>query len=55
VEGLDGLLVTYLPNIRYLTGFTGTAALLLVRKDAATLISDFRYAAQAPAEVGPAG
>jgi Xaa-Pro aminopeptidase len=53
-EGLDGLLVTHLPNIRYLTGFTGTAALLLVRNDASTLISDFRYAAQAPAEVGPA-
>jgi Xaa-Pro aminopeptidase len=52
-EGLDGLLVTHLPNIRYLTGFTGTAALLLVRNDASTLISDFRYAAQAPAEVGP--
>jgi Xaa-Pro aminopeptidase len=51
-EGLDGLLVTHLPNIRYLTGFTGSAALLLVRSDATVLISDFRYAAQAPAEVG---
>jgi Xaa-Pro aminopeptidase len=49
---LDGLLVTHLPNIRYLTGFTGSAALLLVRSDATVLISDFRYAAQAPAEVG---
>jgi Xaa-Pro aminopeptidase len=49
---LDGLLVTHLPNIRYLTGFTGSAALLLVRMDATILISDFRYAAQAPAEVG---
>ena len=55
VEGLDGLLVTHLPNIRYLTGFTGSAALLLVRDDATILISDFRYAAQAPLEVGPAG
>jgi Xaa-Pro aminopeptidase len=54
-EGLDGLLVTHLPNIRYLTGFTGSAALLLVRPDAAILISDFRYAAQASVEVGPAG
>jgi Xaa-Pro aminopeptidase len=53
-EGLDGLLVTHLPNIRYLTGFTGSAALLLVRTDATILISDFRYAAQAPAEVGSA-
>jgi Xaa-Pro aminopeptidase len=50
-EGLDGLLVTHLPNIRYLTGFTGSAALLLVRSDATVLISDYRYAAQAPVEV----
>jgi Xaa-Pro aminopeptidase len=54
-EALDGLLVTHLPNIRYLTGFTGSAALLLVRRDATILISDFRYAAQAPVEVGAAG
>lgn len=53
-EGLDGLLVTHLPNIRYLTGFTGSAALLLVRDDATILISDFRYASQAPVEVGTA-
>jgi Xaa-Pro aminopeptidase len=51
-EGLDALVVTHLPNIRYLTGFTGSAALLLVRNDATILISDFRYAAQAPAEAG---
>ncbi len=53
-EGLDALLVTHLPNIRYLTGFTGTAALLLVRPDAAVLISDFRYETQAMQEVGDA-
>jgi Xaa-Pro aminopeptidase len=53
-EGLDRLLVTHLPNIRYLTGFTGSAALLLVGQGSTILISDFRYAAQAPAEVGPA-
>ncbi len=51
-EGLDGLLVTHLPNIRYLTGFTGSAALLLVRADDALLVTDFRYATQAPQEVG---
>jgi Xaa-Pro aminopeptidase len=53
-EGLDGMLVTHLPNIRYLTGFTGSAALLLIRGDAAILISDFRYAAQAMVEAGSA-
>ncbi len=51
-EGLDALLVTHLPNIRYLTGFTGSAALLLVRADDALLVTDFRYATQAPQEVG---
>ncbi len=51
-EGLDGLLVTHLPNVRYLTGFTGSAALLLVHAEATLLVTDFRYAAQAPAETG---
>ena len=54
----DALLVTHLPNIRYLTGYTGSAALLLIGETAATLITDFRYAVQAPAEqairAGPA-
>jgi Xaa-Pro aminopeptidase len=53
-EGLDALLVTHLPNIRYLTGFSGSAALLLVRPAATTLITDFRYAVQAPSEAGDA-
>jgi Xaa-Pro aminopeptidase len=48
---LDGLLVTHLPNIRYLSGFTGSAALLLVRGGSTVLVTDYRYAAQAPAEV----
>ena len=51
-DGLDALLVTHLPNIRYLTGFTGTAALLVVRPGESVLVTDFRYAAQAPQEVG---
>jgi Xaa-Pro aminopeptidase len=51
-QGLDGLLVQSLPNVRYLTGFTGSSALLLVRPNDTVLVSDFRYAAQAPREVG---
>jgi Xaa-Pro aminopeptidase len=53
-EGLEALLVTHLPNIRYLTGFTGSAGLLLLRRDDAILFTDFRYATQAPGEVGAA-
>lgn len=47
---LDALLVTWPPNVRYLTGFTGSAALLLVTADNAALVTDFRYGAQARSE-----
>jgi Xaa-Pro aminopeptidase len=50
---LDGLLITNLANIRYLTGFSGTSALLLVSRSAVILVSDFRYQTQAVEEVGP--
>jgi Xaa-Pro aminopeptidase len=50
-QGLDGLLIQSLPNIRYLTGFTGSSALLLVRTHDTVLVSDFRYAVQAAKEV----
>lgn len=51
-DGLEALLVTHLANIRYLTGFTGSAGMLLVRADTTVLFTDFRYATQAPEEVG---
>jgi Xaa-Pro aminopeptidase len=51
-EGLDALLVTHLPNVRYLTGFTGSAALLLIHPQSTVLVTDFRYAVQAPEEAG---
>jgi Xaa-Pro aminopeptidase len=49
---IDGLLVTSLPNIRYLTGFSGSSALLLVTTREAVLITDFRYQTQVAEEVG---
>jgi Xaa-Pro aminopeptidase len=52
--GFDLLVVQSLPNIRYLTGFTGSSGLLVVRPQDAVLVSDYRYAAQAPREVGNA-
>jgi len=49
---LDGLLITSLPNIRYLTGFSGTSALLFVASREVFLITDFRYQTQVRSEVG---
>ena len=43
VAQLDALLVTSLPNIRYLTGFSGSNALLVVASGDAVLLTDFRY------------
>ena len=47
----DALLVTHLPNIRYLCGFSGSAAILLVEHSRATLFTDSRYTLQAREEV----
>jgi Xaa-Pro aminopeptidase len=52
--GLDALVVQSLPNIRYLTGFTGSSGLLVMRPQDAVLVTDYRYASQAPREVGNA-
>lgn len=49
---IDGLLVTSLPNIRYLTGFSGSSALLFVTARDVLLITDFRYQTQVVDEVG---
>lgn len=49
--GLSGLLVTHLPDIRYLSGFTGSSAALGVTRRAARLFTDGRYAVQVEAEV----
>jgi Xaa-Pro aminopeptidase len=49
---LDGLLVTSIPNVRYLTGFSGTSALLFVSARDVLLITDFRYQTQVRTEVG---
>jgi Xaa-Pro aminopeptidase len=53
--GCDALLVTRLVNVRYLTGFTGSAALLLVRPDRALFVSDGRYRDQAAEQIEGAG
>lgn len=49
--GADVLLVSLLPNIRYLCGFTGSAALLLVEASRSSLFTDSRYTLQAREEI----
>jgi Xaa-Pro aminopeptidase len=51
-EGLTGLIVTHPANIRYLTGFTGSSGAVLAFPDETVLVTDTRYEAQAPREVG---
>jgi Xaa-Pro aminopeptidase len=48
---LDALLVTHLANVRYLSGFSGTAGALLLTEKRSVFFSDGRYAAQAADEV----
>lgn len=50
-QGLEGLIVTSLPNIRYLTGFSGSSAIVVVRGSESVLLTDFRYRAQAEGEL----
>ncbi len=51
----DAILITRMVNIRYLTGFTGSAGLLLVRPDDVLLVTDGRYRDQSAAEVAASG
>ena len=50
-EGLSGLLVTHLADVRWLCGFTGSSAALAVTRRAVRLFTDGRYTAQAAEEV----
>jgi Xaa-Pro aminopeptidase len=49
----DALIVTHLPNVRYLTGFSGTAGVLVLEAiGAPVLITDSRYVSQSREETG---
>src|SRR5947209_7725150 len=53
--GCQALLVTHLVNVRYLTGFTGSAGLLLVLPDDIVLTTDGRYRDQAAEQLAAMG
>src|SRR5690242_17031453 len=50
-EKIAALLVTHLPEVRYLCGFTGSNAAFAITAEAALLVTDGRYTAQASVEV----
>lgn len=52
--GLSGIVVTHLPDVRYLSGFTGSSAALAIHRRGASLFTDGRYKTQAAAEVNAA-
>jgi Xaa-Pro aminopeptidase len=54
-QGCDALVVSDLTNVRYLTGFTGSAGVLVVRADDLVLVTDGRYQEQAALQLGAAG
>ena len=49
--GLDGILITNLTNIRYICGFTGSAASCLVSSKVNYFITDGRYIEQSKDQV----
>jgi Xaa-Pro aminopeptidase len=48
---LDAIVVTYLPNVRYLSGYTGTSGLCVIGPEVRAFVTDFRYETQAAEQV----
>jgi Xaa-Pro aminopeptidase len=53
--GCDALVVTNLRNVRYLTGFTGTAGHLVVTEGDAVVVTDDRYGTQVAEQLVASG
>jgi Xaa-Pro aminopeptidase len=54
-SGAGAAVVTHLPNIYYLSGFTGSAGALVVEPRSATLFTDGRYSVQAREQLRSSG
>ncbi len=52
---LEALIVSKLPNVRWLTGFTGSNATVVVRADGLLVVTDGRYRTQVAAELEGSG
>jgi Xaa-Pro aminopeptidase len=51
LRGVDGLLVTDIVNVRYLTGFRGSSGFVLLTRKESIFVTDFRYELQAHQEL----
>jgi Xaa-Pro aminopeptidase len=49
--GVDVFYLTHLPNIRYLTGFSGSSGIVIISKNKNYFITDFRYKEQSARQV----
>jgi len=50
-RGLDGMLITNLTNVRYISGFTGSAASCLITPEGQYFVTDGRYIEQSKTQV----
>ncbi len=50
-ENLDAFLVTSLPHVRYLSGYTGTNGMVIITPNGSSFLTDFRYQQQAKEQV----
>jgi len=50
-ERLDGILLTSIPDVRYLCGFSGSSGVGILLRDRGYFITDFRYREQSALEV----
>ena len=53
--GVEAVVITEAANVRWLTGFTGSNAAVVVSETEALLVTDGRYVEQAPAQTEAAG
>lgn len=49
--GLDAIYITHIPNIRYISGFSGSSAYLIITKNKNYFFTDFRYDSQCREQV----
>jgi Xaa-Pro aminopeptidase len=50
-SGVDGVLITDINNVQYLSGFTGSSGFLIITNNISIFVTDFRYKEQAKMEV----